>query len=45
MSVCEQDILKGYGWIGTKLGGEVGCLIMTNLFDFGEDSDPDTRNF
>ena len=25
-----------------KLGGQVGCVIRTNRFDFGEDLDPDT---
>ena len=24
-----------------KLGGQVGCVTRTNLFDFGEDPNPD----
>ena len=30
LSVWEQDILKGYGWIRTKLGGQVECVKRTN---------------
>ena len=43
LSVCEQDISQNYRWIRAKLGGHVGCVKRTNLFNFGEDPDPDTR--
>ena len=45
--VCEQDISKSYGRIGTKSSKQFGCVTKTNLFDFGEDpdSDPDRRIF
>ena len=44
---CEHDLSIRYGWIWTKLGGQVGCFTRTNLFDFVEDpnQDPDTRIF
>ena len=41
LSVCVQDISKSCGWIWMKLGGEVGGVTRTNLFDFGEDPNPD----
>ena len=46
-SVCEHDISKSCGRIRTKLGGQVVCVTRKNLFDFGEDPDPDpvTRIF
>ena len=43
LSVCEQDISKSYGQIQMKLGGQVGCVTRTNLFDFAEDLDKDPR--
>ena len=49
LSVCllvyEQDVSKSYEWILMKLGGQAGCVISRNRFDFGEDPDPDTRGF
>ena len=44
-SVYEHDTPKSFGWIQPKLGGEIGCVTMTNLFNFGEDQDPDVRIF
>ena len=26
--VCEQAISKSYGWIQTKLGGQIECLFV-----------------
>ena len=40
LSVCEQNISKNYEQIQTKLGGQVGCVMRTKLFDIGEDPDP-----
>ena len=37
LSVCEHNISKSYGWIWTKLGGQVGCGTKANRFDFGGD--------
>ena len=34
-------ISKGYGWIHTKLGGQVGSATRKNCFSFGEDPNPD----
>ena len=41
LSVCVQDIAKSCGRIQTKLGGHVGYVARTNLFNFGEDPNPD----
>ena len=41
MFICVQGISKSCGWIWTKHGGQVGCAARTNLFDLGEDSNPD----
>ena len=43
--VSERDISKGCGWIWMKFGGEVGCVTMTKLLDFGEVLDLDIRIF
>ena len=38
---CEQDTSKRCGHIRTKLDGQIGCVTRKNLFNFGEDLNPD----
>ena len=47
LSVClwAWYLKKNYEWIERKLCGQVGCLPMTNLFDFSVDPDPVLRIF
>ena len=42
-----HNVSRGWGWIPTKLGGQVGCATRTNWFDFAENLNPhpDPRNF
>ena len=41
LSECVMDISKSCAQIQRKFGGQVGCVIRTNCFDFGEDPNPD----
>ena len=41
LKMTLHDSSKSCGRIRIKLGGHVACETKTNLFDFGEDLNPD----